>query len=228
MSSGVWGVILACGKSEELTPEAETAFLHMGDRPVLVYTLLAFEECEDIEGVVLIARKERLENIAGMAGLFGCSKLKKVVAGSAQRNVCIQNALKAIDDETAVVVLHEASRPCVEPDLISQTVKAAKRYGSGVAAYRIEEPVKVVEKGLKASNSLPSRTAWMVQTPQAYKLDELQKAIQSAKKKRLKYDEESVAYARAYKAVHLVPAPRSNLKISNADELLLASCILRL
>ncbi len=223
MSGGTWGLIIACGKSEELSPEAETAFLHMGDRPILIYSLLAFEECADIEGILLVARKDRMENIAGMANLFGCSKLKKVVAGSTQRAVSVQNGLKALEEDAAIVVIHEASRPCVRPDLISQTVKAAKRYGSGIAAYRIEETVKVVEKGLKASKSLPARTAWVVQTPQAYKLDELQKAVQSAKKKKFKYEDESIAFERAHKAVHLVPAPRGNLKILDSDDMLLAS-----
>ncbi len=227
MVSGVWGMILACGKQEELSAGTETAYLHLGDRPTLVYSLLAFEECADIEGILLIVSKDRTEHVGGMANLFGCSKLRKVLAGSTQRAASVQSGLNAIKDDAAVVVIHEASRPCVQPELISQTVKAAKRYGSGIAAYRIEESVKVVNKGLKASKTIPPRTGWVVQTPQAYKLDTLSKALRSARKKNLKYEEESIAYERAHKAVHLVPAPRSNVKIVEADDLLLASSILR-
>ncbi len=227
MSNGVWGVIIACGKSEEISPEAETAFLHLGDRPVLIYSLLAFEECSDIDGVVLVARKDRVENIWGMASLFGCSKLKHIVAGTTQWTSSVQNGLKAIGDDASVVVIHESSRPCVDPSLISQTVKAAKRHGSGVAACLIDEPVKVAEKGLKASKSLPSGAVWAVQTPQAYKLKELSRAIESAKKKKMKYDDESSVYGRAHKNVHIVPSSRKNMKIMEADDMFLISSLIR-
>ncbi|NKB23489.1 MAG: hypothetical protein GKR87_03735 [Kiritimatiellae bacterium] len=227
MAHSIWGVIIACGKSEVLTSGTDVAFLNLGANPVIVYSMLAFEQCRDIEGVVIIAKKERVESLKGMAQMFGCSKVKKIVAGGVKRLACVQAGLNAVEDEASLVVTHEVSRPCVKPALISETIKIAKKYGSGVAATKIGGVVAQVPKGLQAKKMLDGSGVWSLQTPQAFKLDILLKALRSAEKKKAAIVDEASAFECIKKEIRLVLSNTNNIKIYGPDDLILATSLAR-
>lgn len=227
MIHNTWGIVVACGKSEQIAAAADVAFLNLGKHPVLYNSLEAFERCPDIDSVMVLAARERLESIASMVRLFGCSKVRKLVAGTLQRFSTLSAGLKALDDEVTIVCIHEVSRPCVQPDLISETVKAAKRYGSGVAAVRMDETFLESGKGQKASKVAGRGTFWQVQTPQSYKRELLEEALQVAQKKKGIEDEASAVCAHAGE-VHMVPSTTGNIRVSSLHELTLAASLLKI
>ena len=126
-----------------------------------------------------------------------------------------------------MVTVHEVSRPCVSHQLISDVVKAAKRYGSGIAAAKVADPIKEVEKGQKVTKDLDRSKLWATQTPQAFKREVLEKALAAAAKRKRAPDDEAGAVFAAKKEVHLVPSNSSNIKVQTMDDLLLASSLLR-
>lgn len=220
------GIIVAAGKSERMGPQVDKAFLTLGPKPVLAYSLVAFERCPDIDEVVLVVRKDRVEAARSMAQMFGCAKVKRVVAGGAQRQMSVSNGLAVAGEETTIVSVHDGARPCVTAQLISDTIKAAKRYGSGVAGVPITDTVKYVERGLKVTKTLDRSKLWAVQTPQSFKLDLLLKALAAVKKKGITVTDEAGAVERVSGDVHLVPAHLTNVKIATPDDLALASALL--
>lgn len=222
-----WAILIACGKSEQIAAGADLAFLTIGDSPVLAYSLTAFERCQDIDGVVVVASKEKLEIVANMVRLFGCSKVRKIVAGTTQRQSSLANGLKVLEPEVTVVTVHDVSRPCVSHELIEDTVKAAKRYGSGVAAAKVSDPIKEVEKGQKVTKDLDQSKLWATQTPQTFKRDVLEKALAGVAKRKRAPDDEAGAVFALKKDVHLVPSNSSNIKVQSMDDLLLAAALLR-
>lgn len=93
-----WGMIIACGKSEQLGGGADIAFLGSGDSPVLAYPMNAVEHCSEIDCIVILSLKEKLECLASTVRLYGCNEVHKVVAGTATRTGSIWNALKILED----------------------------------------------------------------------------------------------------------------------------------
>ena len=177
-SHSAWALLIACGKTEQISPDVDTAYLQMGDQPILSHSLIAFERCPEIEGIVVIAAKDRVDNVVGMARMYGTPKLKKIAVGAVQKTTSIRAGLKALEDVGAtLVVIHEASQPCVSPYTISETIKNAKRYGVSVAADRIETPVAVVPKGLKATQCIDDNSLWALHMPVAVKLELLQEEL---------------------------------------------------
>ena len=222
-----YGVIVAAGKSERMGAKDDKAFLSLGTRPVIAYSLLAFEKCHDIDGIILVCRKDRMESARAMASMFGCSKLVRVVAGGSKRQVSVANGLAALGDDVDVVAVHDGARPCVTPELISDTIKSAKRYGSGVAAVKVTDTVKHVESGLTVSKTVDRTKLWAVQTPQTFKRKVLEQAFEKVKKKKATVTDEASAVELVAK-VHLVSAHVSNIKITTADDLALAAALLKL
>jgi 2-C-methyl-D-erythritol 4-phosphate cytidylyltransferase len=222
-----YGIVVAAGKSERMGVDVDKAFLSLGTQPVLVYSLVAFEKCQDIDGVILVVRKDRVEAARAMVSIFGCFKVKKIIAGGATRQMSVQNGLSQLSDEVSVVVVHDGARPLVTSSLISESIKGAKKNGSAVAAVKVTDTVKHVESGFVVSKTVDRTKLWSVQTPQAFKKEILLKAFETVKKKHLTVTDEASAVELVTK-VHLIPAPVSNLKITTADDLALAAALLKL
>jgi 2-C-methyl-D-erythritol 4-phosphate cytidylyltransferase len=223
-----YGVVVAAGKSERMGPSVDKAFLSLGTKPVLAYSLIAFEKCLDIDAVILVVRKDRIEPAKAMVQMFGCAKVKKVVPGGLTRQISVKNGVAQLNDDVKIVAVHDGARPCVTPQIISETVKSAKRYGSGVAAMKITDTVKEATKGLTVSKTIDRSSLWTVQTPQAFRLDLLLKALEVVAKKRLTVTDEASAVELISHDVRLVPTALSNIKITVPDDLALAALLLRL
>ena len=222
-----YGVIVAAGKSERMGPSVDKAFFSLGSKPVLAYSLLAYERCPDIDGVILVVRKDRLEGARSMVRMFGYAKVKRVIAGGTKRQGSVANGLDELGDDVDVVSVHDGARPCVTPELISETIRVAKRYGSGVAGVKITDTIKVVDAGVKVSKTLDRTKLWAVQTPQTFKLALLRQAVAFVNRKRIAVTDEASAVELIHKDVHLVPSAVSNIKITTPDDLPLAAAILK-
>jgi 2-C-methyl-D-erythritol 4-phosphate cytidylyltransferase len=220
-----YGVIVAAGKSERMGAKVDKAFVSLGPKPVLAYSLIVFERCLDIDGVCVVVRKDRVEAARAMANMYGCQKVKRVVAGGAMRQDSVQNGLDALPDEVSIVAVHDGARPCVTEELISATIKSAKKYGSGVAAVPIADTVKEVEKGVTVSRTLDRSKLWAVQTPQTFRLDLLKQAFDAVRKKQLVVTDESSAVELISDDVRLVPAAVTNIKIATPDDLALVTAL---
>lgn len=223
-----YGVIVAAGRSDRMGPDVDKTFLSLGTQPVLAYSLQAFEKCQDIDGVILVARKDKVDAARGMVQLFGCSKVKRVVAGGSKRQFSVANGLEALPDEVKIVAVHDGARPCVTPHLISETVHSAKKHGSGVAACKVTDTIKLVERGFKVARTVDRDKLWAVQTPQAFRIDLLLAALEKVRKENVTVTDEASAMELFGQDVHLVMASPTNIKITTADDLQIAAALLKL
>lgn len=223
-----YGIIVAGGRSERMGAKVDKAFLSLGPRPVLAYSLMAFEECADIDGVILVLRKERVKAGRSVVDMFGCAKVKAVVAGGPLRQVSVQNGMNELPEDAKIVSVHDGARPCVTPALISDTIKSAKRNGSGVAAVRIADTVKHVERGLTVTRTVDRSKLWAVQTPQTFKVSLLKRAFELVKEKNATVTDEASAVELTSQKVRLVQATVANVKITTPDDLAMATTLLNL
>jgi len=223
----IFGIIVAAGKSERMGADVDKAFLSLGTRPVLMYSLQAFEQCPLIDGVILVVRKDRLDAARGMIQMFGFSKVRKVVAGGASRQLSVMLGLDELKEDVKIVAVHDGARPCVTPALIEETILSAKRQGTGVAAVKVTDTIKEVDRGTLVARTVDRSKLWSVQTPQTFRVDWLNKAYANAKKKKLTVTDEASAVEALGEPVHLVSAPATNIKITTPADLALASMILK-
>ncbi len=224
-----YAIIVAAGKSERMGPEVDKAFLSLGTKPVLAYSLTAFDRCPDIDGIILVVRKDRVDAARGLIQIYSCAKVKKIVAGGSQRQQSVLNGIEALsDDDVNIVAVHDGARPCITPELISETIKAAKAHGSGVAAVKITDTVKSVDAHMNVDKTIDRTKLWAVQTPQTFKLDLLMKAFAVVKKKKAVVTDEASAVELISGKVKLVPSMLSNIKITTPEDLSLAAAFLKI
>jgi len=218
-----WAIVLACGKDQEIGAGVDVAFLALGSRPVVARSIQTLEQNPLIEGIILVVRKERVDSALHTVRSFGCRKISAIVAGGPARLTNLKNALEKIPDDATAVLIHEATRPFLTDEIITETIKAGKRYGAAVAAVKSSEAVKLAESGQKVTKSLDRNTVWLVQSPQVYKIDVFKKMLKGSGKLT---DDDSELLARGKQAVHLVAGSTGNMKIRTPDDLQVASAIL--
>jgi 2-C-methyl-D-erythritol 4-phosphate cytidylyltransferase len=219
----VWAIVLACGKEQEITPGVDVAFLGLGDRPVLAHSLQTLQHAGSIDGIILAVKKQRVDNALQIVRTYGLKKVRSLVAGSGSRLSNLKKAADQLPDDASIVLVHAASRPFVEESVVAETVKAGKRYGAAVAAYRSPDAIKLAEKGQKAGKTLDRNTVWIIQNPQVFKRDVFAKMLKSSAKL---IDDESALLEKTRQEVHLVLSSSSNLKIRTAQDLEAAGALL--
>ena len=217
-------IIVAAGKSERMGTGTDKAFLSLGNRPVVAWSLIAFERCPDIDRIVLVVRKEQQVAAKAVARMFGISKLISIVPGGNKRQESVQAGLAACDVDTRFVVVHDGARPCVTPDVISEVVKLAKRVGAATVGRRMTDTVKRVEKGTAVSGTEDREKLWAVQTPQAFNFRTLTNAYKNLGKNEITDDCQAVELAGETVRIYENRAP--NFKITTVEDLQIASALL--
>jgi len=184
MSTSAWAVIVASGKDEMLNDDTCTAFLNLNNKPILAYSLSAFEHCTDIEGVVVVAPRDRLEQVVGVIQLFGCHKVRKVVPGGANEFVSFNNGMKYVDPDAGLVVVHEASRPGIQPALLAELIKVARKSGVVMAGKAVREETALVNKAGGVEEYCEQGSIWTYGSPVAIKMELLKKSLAALGKKK--------------------------------------------
>lgn len=222
------GIIVAAGRGERMGVTTDKAFLSLGSRPVLAYSMMAFEACPDIDAIILVVRREQQVAARGVARMFGCAKVRSIVIGGKMRQDSVWNGLEAVDPETRLVAVHDAARPMITPLEISATLASAKRYGSGVAARKTIDTVKFVERGSAVDHTLDRDKIWTVQTPQAFKLSLLTKALKAVIDSGESVTDEAGALEKIGESVRLVECADLNLKITKPEDLQVIAALMKL
>ena len=218
-------IIVAAGKSERMGAGTDKAFLSLVNKPVVAWSLLAFERCPEIDRIILVVRKDQLIASKAVCQMFGISKLQTIVAGGARRQDSVQAGLDACDIDTRYVVVHDGARPCVTSETISETVKQARRAGAVVVGRRIWDTVKFVEKGTTVTRTEDRSKLWAVQTPQAFDVKLLKRAYANVVEKKIDVTDDASAVELLGETVKIFECEKPNLKITTVEDLRLAAAI---
>lgn len=220
----VTAIIVAAGKSERMgVAGTDKAFLSLVNKPVVAWSLLAFERCAEIDRIVLVVRKDQVLAGQAVGKMFGISKLIKVVPGGNRRQDSVQAGLKVCDIDTRFVVIHDGARPCVRSEVIAETVKLAKRFPAVTVGHRVTDTIKTVSKGAVVGETLERDKLWAVQTPQAFQIRVLRDAYAQLGGKEITDDCQAVEQAGGQVKIYETLEP--NLKVTTPQDLALVSAI---
>ena len=218
-------ILLAAGKSTRMGASVDKAFLSLVDKPVVAWSLLALERCADIDAIVLVVRKDQLLASKAVAKMFGISKIAAIVAGGTKRQESVAAGLAACDLDTRYVVIHDAARPLVTSDIVSEVVKNVKRFPAVTVGRPMADTVKVCEKGSTVTETLPRDKLWAVQTPQAFQIRDLRAAHKALGKREVSDD--CLAVELNGGSVKIVTNLRPNFKITTVEDLQAAAALLK-
>jgi 2-C-methyl-D-erythritol 4-phosphate cytidylyltransferase len=223
----VVAVIPAAGSGQRMGTAIPKQFLTLGDVPLLLYSLQAFERSASISEVILVVPKEERElTLSDIVERHGIKKVLKIVAGGATRQESVYHGLKETDPEAEIVVIHDAVRPFVTEDLIERSIEAARKGAGAIVAVPMKETVKEVEPDGHILRTLDRSRLWLAQTPQTFRRALLQEAYRKAECDRFHATDDAAVMEHVGEKIVIVPGRWDNIKITTAEDLQMAEAIL--
>ena len=221
-------VVLAAGSGKRMGTKVHKQYLLMGGKPVLYYSLRAFEDSKWIDEIVLVCgageeaycRKEIIEK-------YGISKARKIIPGGAERYDSVWNGLK--ETKAGYVYIHDGARPFVDEDIIERAYECVAKYHACVAGMPSKDTVKLADCDNVVTETPNRNNVWIVQTPQVFDAELIKKAYAML----MEQDEISVtddamaAEQMLGSPVRLFCGSYENIKITTPEDLEIAEVFLK-
>lgn len=178
-------LVLAGGNGNRTMQDIPKQFMCVYEKPIIVYTLEVMERHPDIDGIIVSCLEGWQDILRSYAKEAGISKLKWVVAGGRNGQSSTKHALDKLSDickADDLIIIHDAVRPNISPDIISNAVAVCKKYGSAVAAVRCAETVIRTNDRKKGNVNIDRDSIMRIQTPHVFPYGKLVWAHEQAAK----------------------------------------------
>lgn len=173
---GVVALIIAGGTGARMHQDIPKQFLTVNEKPVIVYTLEAFQNHPEIDSIAVVCVDGWEQMLLAYAKQFNITKLEHVVKGGDNGQGSIRNGVYELEkffDKDDIVLIHDAIRPMVSAEIISDCIMKTKQYGNAITAIPCAEAMLTTDDGVVSEESYSRDKLKRTQTPQGFKLGEI-------------------------------------------------------
>ncbi len=224
----VIAIITAAGAGKRLKGQVKKQFRSIVGKPVVARTLDVFEEVRMIDEIIL-ALPGGTEDYCrkNIINKYGYKKNIRIVKGGARRQDSVFNALKQVEGDCRIVVIHDGVRPFVTKEMIEDSVRKAEKYGASMAAVPLRDTIKKADSNGFVLKTLSREKIWRTQTPQSFRYDLIMTAHEKSRKNGFHATDDAVLVERLKKKVKIIGGSYGNVKITTAQDLKLAEAMLK-
>lgn len=223
----VTAIVLAAGQSTRMGGGPNKQFIELLGKPLVYYSLAAFERCRVVDAVVVVRRPDCARQAEQIVHEFGFHKVVAFTDGGVERQNSVWNGLEKCDPATDIVAVHDGARPLVTPALIESTIASAQAHGTGISASKVVDTIKEANPDKTVVRTVDRTKLWAVQTPQTVRLPLLREAYTKVFERQTVVTDEAAAVESLGHKVHLVETAFLNLKITTPADLAMAEALLR-
>jgi 2-C-methyl-D-erythritol 4-phosphate cytidylyltransferase len=201
-------------------------FLQLEGVPILLHTIRKFARSASVSEIVVALRGDDIAWVQELLDKETLSKPVRLVVGGESRQQSVENALSHLDEDTALVAVHDAVRPFVELDAVEKVIEEAAACGAAILGIVPVDTVKRVHLN-RIETTIPRERLVMAQTPQVFSLGILRAAYAKATGDGfVGTDEASLVERLENVNIHIVPGSDRNIKITKPTDLYLAKLFL--
>ena len=219
-------IVTAAGQGVRMGTGIKKQYHALAGKPVLFYALETFARMPIIGSIIIVVspgdESYCRENIVRLHGL---TKVHAVVTGGLSRQESVYNGLRALPEETRLVLIHDGVRPLFDGNNTDALLEAAVIYGAATLAVPPKDTVKLV-KEKKVVLTLPRDELWLTQTPQAFKYEIIMSAHEKAHKSGFKSTDDASLVEASGQTVKIIEGSYENIKITTPEDLFIAGAIL--
>ena len=223
-------LLTAAGSGTRMQLNIPKQFIHVDDKPVIIYTMEAFQNHPSIDAIIVVTIDAWSNVLWAYAKQFGITKLKWVVPGGDSGQESIRKGLEVLKKELSdedVVLVHDGNRPLVSSQIISDSLAIFSKYGSAVAAIPCTEVVFESDDGLTSMVSTERERLLRTQTPHTYRLGELYGAHLEAESRGLNNTAASCMLMKELgRMTYFSKGSEENLKITTPEDLKIFKALL--
>ena len=204
----------------------DKAIVRLGSKPLLYHSLSVFVKVTAIKQIVLVLRKDHFSVTKRLIDLFRKQGKSIVcVQGGFKRQDSVRKGLRALDREINYVLIHDGARPFVSKALIERLIKALKSYPAVISAIKPRDTLKLVDRKANVKRTLDRNKIVLVQTPQGFKRDILEK-IYEKRRTELFFDDAQMC-ERSGQKIRFIEGDIANFEITYPQDLVFAREIVK-
>lgn len=226
-------LIIAGGVGSRMHQEIPKQFINVYDKPVIVYTMEAFQRHPMIDAIEVVCLDGWHDILWAYAKQYGITKLKWIVSGGKTGQESIRNGVYHLEDKCSpedIVIVHDGIRPLVDDTVLSDVIIKCEQYGNAVTAMPYNEQIFVADDEISTVKYIPRETLRRVSTPQAYQYGLLDEKYHEA------FEKEIGIYGSSYTNTMMVElgvrlyfaaGSDKNIKLTTTDDLELFKAYLK-
>jgi len=219
----VGAIIVAAGSGLRFGERKQ--FKKLGTKPLYLYSLQKFIDCNLIDEIVLVVPKDLQNTISNEISKLGTQIY--IVEGGKLRQDSVLAGIEGLPDGCDIICVHDAARPFISVDLIQKTIKACENNDGAVAAIQSNDTVKEIDiDNNRIKSTIPRETIWLSQTPQTFHRNNLKKALLYARDNEIQVTDEATLLESLEYSIVVVEGKGDNFKITTQNDWKFAELLL--
>lgn len=248
-------IVLAAGRGKRMNSRVQKQYLSLGGRPVLYYSLKAFQD-SSVDEIILVTGREEMDYVRSeIVERYGFTKIRAVVAGGRERYhsvFCGLQAAKALGKESRwapeleaaggdcggqehYCLIHDGARPFLTEDILTRVLDSVMRDKACIVGMPVKDTIKLADGEGFAEATPPRSRVWMIQTPQAFSFELIYNAYAELIERERELtasgvqitDDAGVVELLTDTRVRLVEGSYENIKITTPEDLKIAETFLK-
>lgn len=217
-------LIIAGGVGARMHQDIPKQFINVYDKPVIIYTLEAFQKHPNIDAIEVVCLDGWHDILRAYSKQFGITKLENIVSGGKNGQDSIRNGLYDLasrhTDPDDIVLIHDAIRPMVSADIISDNISVCRQYGNAITVIPCTAAMLKTSDGISSDEQVPRDNLKSTQTPQTFFLQEIVEVHKEALKRGITNSVASCTlYIEMGKTLHLSVGSEKNLKLTTSEDI---------
>lgn len=225
----ITAIVLAGGSGKRMNTDTPKQYLMLDGKPLLYYSLKAFEESLVNEIILVTKAGEEVYCRKEFVEQYGFRKVTAVVAGGKERYHSVLNGLQAVTN-CDYVMIHDGARPLLTPQMIAHTAEAVKEHQACVVGMPVKDTIQIINETGVIMETPKRSTVWQAQTPQAFAFamvrDAYEKIVQESV---VDVTDDAMVVGHYYDVpVYMVEGSYTNIKVTTPEDIPVAEAMLRL
>lgn len=221
----VSAIIVAAGNSTRMGGRVSKQFIDLNGKPVIYYTLRAFEKCGFVNEIVVVARSQDIDLIKKLASDFNISKLKAIVPGGETRQQSVLNGIGGTSENSEYFAIHDGARPFVTEKIIEDTLFAATKYKAASTGIKVKDTIKISDDKSFISGTVDRSNLWSVHTPQIFEKELYLSAVKRSTENNMDFTDDCQLVEYIGSKVFLCEGSPLNIKLTTPDDIMIARAI---
>jgi 2-C-methyl-D-erythritol 4-phosphate cytidylyltransferase len=221
-------IVLAAGQGKRMNTNTKKQYLLLEDKPILYYSIHAFQKSNIIDEIILVTAEEDIEYCKNeIIEKYKMTKVKHIIVGGKERYDSVYAGLEAIKDCTYVFI-HDGARPFIKEEILKLAYENVEQTGACVVGVKSKDTVKIADENNIIQSTPKRENVWCVQTPQVFLYESIKKAYDTLMEEKRNHPVEGITddamvFEKYIKtSVQLVWGGYENIKITTPEDLKIA------
>lgn len=216
-------IVLAAGQGRRMNSSVQKQYLELKGKPVLYYSLQAFQDCPWMDEIILVTGQEEITYCEQLAAQWGFTKVCKVIPGGAQRHDSVYAGLLSCEG-TEYVFIHDAARPFLDQGILERAWEAVQECKACAVGVPAKDTIKIADPEGNIAATPERSFVWQIQTPQVFAYSLIRQAHETMRLGDMSRvtDDAMVAECALGCRVRLVMGDYRNIKITTPEDLVIA------